>query len=165
MEYTVAAGTRRGVFQRMIGNRKVEHIDLKFNCLADKEQLDTFSKSASQMAAKSRVRWGLRCPYGAVWLKLKPPSVCCRSFALSLLAICKAEHSPLVRSVGIYSGSFLAHQMVTNPSALTPLTVEVRSHRQKALFQSKSVNSTRSPMRVWRVTNVQTIWPGKLRFN
>ncbi|XP_045456010.1 uncharacterized protein LOC123665820 [Melitaea cinxia] len=154
---------RRGVPQRVIGDRKVErmssalrsphpasHIDLEFKRLADQEQFTANSEHAFNIFTDGSKIEGKVGAALSVWagaaetktLKLALPSYC-TVYQAELLAICRAARmaaDTLAGSVGIYSDSLSALLTLENPVAPHPLAVEARGHLRRALLRDKRVS-------------------------
>ncbi|XP_045451569.1 uncharacterized protein LOC123660556 [Melitaea cinxia] len=153
---------RRGVPQRVIGDREVErmssalrsphpacHVDLEFKCLVDREQFIANSEHEVNIFTDGSKIEGKVGAALSVWtgaaeartLKLALPSYC-TVYQAELLAICRAARMAadnLAGSVGIYSDSLSALLTLKNPKALHPLAVEAREHLRRALLQDKHI--------------------------
>ncbi|XP_045458461.1 uncharacterized protein LOC123668812 [Melitaea cinxia] len=154
---------RRGVPQRIIGDREVErmssalwsphpacHIDLEFECLADQDQFkancaNDYNIFTDGSKIEGKVGAALSVWAGAAetkTLKLALPSYC-TVYQAELLAICRAARMAadhLAGSVGIYSDSLSALLTLKNPKAPHPLAVKAREHLRGALAQNRRVS-------------------------
>ncbi|XP_045457894.1 uncharacterized protein LOC123668146 [Melitaea cinxia] len=153
---------RRGVPQRVIGDREVErmssalrsphpacHVDLEFKCLVDQEQFTAHSEHEVNIFTDGSKIEGKVGAALSVWtgaaeartLKLALPSYC-TVYQAELLAICRAARMAadnLAGSVGIYSDSLSALLTLKNLKALHPLAVEAREHLRRALLRDKHI--------------------------
>lgn len=125
----------------------------------------TLTSASILTAAELRARLGQCCPCEVRALKLALPSYSTVYQAELCKYICKTTREILktkAATVGIYSDSMAALQIVTNVHSLHPLTVETRANLKTATLQNKLLSLFwTKPAQDWKGMSEQTVSPKK----